>query len=115
MSDSSNVTEPVRYAVIGLGRAGWDIHVSQLRGRPDARIVAVADPIAERREQAAAEFGCRAYESLAKLLKNSDDVDVVVVATPSAHHAADTKKSFKAGKHVVVEKPMAVTVAEAEG
>src|SRR4051812_27717134 len=115
MIEASNTHDPIRYAVVGLGRAGWDIHVSQLRGREDARIVAVVDPLPERRDPAAAEFGCRAYESLAKLLKKCDDVDVVVIATPSATHASDTKKSFKAGKHVVVEKPMAVTVAEAEG
>ncbi len=106
--------QPIRYAIVGLGRAGWEIHVNQLRGRPDARITAVADPLAERRDQAVAEFECRAYDSLAKLLKKSDDIDVVVIATPSAHHAADTKRCFKAGRHVVVEKPMAASVAEAE-
>jgi scyllo-inositol 2-dehydrogenase (NADP+) len=107
------MSEPIRYGVVGLGRAGWDIHVKELRPRADAKIVAVADPVAERRDQAVAEFGCKAYPNLAKLLKQ-DDVEVVVIATPSVAHAADTKKSFAAGKHVVVEKPMAMSVAEAD-
>jgi predicted dehydrogenase len=107
------VSEPIRYGVVGLGRAGWDIHVRELRPRADARVVAVADPVAERREQAVAEFGCKAHPNLAKLLKQ-DDVEVVVIATPSVSHAADTKKAFAAGKHVVVEKPMAMSVPEAD-
>ena len=107
------VSEIVRYAVVGLGRAGWGIHVHQLRERADSKIVAVADPVEARRNEAAAEFGCKTYTTLAKLLKQ-DDVDVVVIATPSAAHARETKQSLKAGKHVVVEKPMALSLAEAD-
>src|SRR5688572_29475841 len=112
-----NVTadDPIRYGVVGLGRAGWDIHVKQLRERPDAKVVAVVDPVPERREQTEREFaGCKSYAKLADMLRKQPDVEVVVVATPSALHAPDAKKSLKAGKHVVVEKPMAVSVAEAD-
>jgi predicted dehydrogenase len=111
--DARNDHEPVRYGIVGLGRAGWDIHVRDLRPRADARIVAVADPLAERREQAVAEFSCKAYPTLAKLLKQ-DDVEVVVIATPSVAHGRDAKKALAAGRHVVVEKPMAMSVAEAD-
>ena len=107
------MSDPIRYGVVGLGRAGWDIHVRELRPRADAKIVAVADPVAERRDQAVAEFGCKTYPNLAKLLKQ-DDVEVVVIATPSVSHARDTRKALAAGKHVVVEKPMAMSVAEAD-
>jgi predicted dehydrogenase len=106
---------PVRYAVVGLGRAGWNIHVYQLRPKADARIVAVADPMAERRDEAVKEFGCKAYESIDVMLADKSlDAEVVVVATPSNLHGPDTKKALKAGKHVVVEKPMAMSVAEAD-
>ena len=105
--------EPIRYGIVGLGRAGWDIHVAQLRNRPDAKIVAVVDPVEERRKEAAAAFGCKTYTSLSRMLKQAD-VEVVVIATPSVMHGPDTKKALKAGKHVVVEKPMALSVAEAE-
>src|SRR5438477_12450937 len=105
--------EVIQYGIVGLGRAGWNIHIEQLRGRSDAKIVAVADPVAERRDEAQREFGCKTYTSLSKLLKQ-DDIDVVVVATPSVTHASDTIKSLRAGKHVVVEKPMAVSLAQAD-
>ncbi len=94
--DARNDHEPVRYGIVGLGRAGWDIHVRDLRPRADARIVAVADPLAERREQAVAEFSCKAYPTLAKLLKQ-DDVEVVVIATPSVAHGRDAKIWRRAG------------------
>jgi scyllo-inositol 2-dehydrogenase (NADP+) len=105
--------EPIRYGVVALGRAGWDIHIAELRNRADAKIVACADPIPERRAQAEAELGCKTYSTLAKLLKQ-DDVEVVVIATPSAQHARETKKSLAAVKHVVCEKPMAMSLAETD-
>jgi scyllo-inositol 2-dehydrogenase (NADP+) len=109
-------SQVVRYAVVGLGRAGWGIHVHQLRGRADSRIVAVVDPVEERRNEAVAEFQCAAYDSLAKMLKrHADDVDVAVVATRSADHARDTRVALRGGKHVVCEKPMAMSLRQADG
>src|SRR5215212_1759217 len=107
------MSDPIRYAVVGLGRAGWDIHVHQLRGREDAKIVAVVDPVEERRNEAAKEFGGKTYTNLAKMLKQ-EDVEIVVVATPSKDHGSDTKKALTAGKHVIVEKPMATSLREAD-
>lgn len=104
---------PIRYGVVGLGRAGWDIHVAGLRNRSDAKIVAVVDPVAERRAEAESSFGCKSYTKLGQLLANAD-VEVVVIATPSVFHGPDSKKALKAGKHVVVEKPMAMSLAEAD-
>ena len=106
--------EPLRYAIVGLGRAGWSIHAEALKARQDAQVVAVADPSAERRDEAAATFQCRELRSLATLLRKEPDVEVVVVATPSKRHGPDSKAALKAGRHVVVEKPMAMSVAEAD-
>jgi predicted dehydrogenase len=105
--------DPIRYGVVGLGRAGWDIHIHQLRGRADMRIVAVVDPLPQRREEAEKEFGCKSYDSLAPMLSQSD-VEVVIVATPSNDHASDTIASLRAGKHVICEKPMAMSLDEAD-
>lgn len=105
--------DAIRYAVVGLGRAGWDIHVDQLRGRSDAKIAAVLDPVEARRDQAAREFGCKTYTSFSKLLKQ-DDIEVVIIASPSNRHGPDSKAAFKAGKHVVVEKPMATSLRQAD-
>jgi len=105
--------EPIRYGVVALGRAGWDIHIAELRKRADAKIVACVDPLPDRRAQAEAELGCKTYPTLGKLLKQ-DDVEIVVIATPSAQHAPDTKKALKAGKHVICEKPMAMSLSETD-
>jgi len=105
--------QPLRYAVAGLGRAGWMIHVEQLRDRPDARIAGVLEPVADRRDEAVAEFGCRAYDSFEEMLAD-DGVDVVVIATPSIHHADECIRAMRAGRHVVIEKPMAMNLTEAD-
>lgn len=107
------MSDVIRYAVIGLGRAGWDIHVAMLRGRRDAKIVAVVEPVKERVDEAVREFGCKVGASLDDVLKMGD-VDVVVLATPSKGHAEEAIACMRAGKHVVVEKPMAMSVAEAD-
>jgi len=103
----------IQYAVVGLGRSGWGIHVAQLRERTDAKIVAVADPLEARRQQAQDELGCLAYESLDELL-GQKEVDVMVITTPSTVHTSDAIKALAVGYHVVVEKPMALNVTDAE-
>ena len=107
------MSESINYGVVGLGRAGWDIHIRELRARPDAKVVAVVDTVAERREQARMELGSTPYESLKDLLADPA-VEVVVVATPSVMHAPDAIAALDAGKHVVVEKPMCMNIAEAD-
>ncbi len=77
-------------------------------------LVAVADPNVERRKAAETDFpGVRTYASAAELA-GDDDVEVVFVATPPAHHASLTLDLLLAGKHVACEKPLCLTVAEAD-
>jgi predicted dehydrogenase len=77
-------------------------------------LVAVVDPSLERRKAAEADFpGVRAYASIGELV-NDDDVEVAFVATPPAHHAALTLALLRAGKHVACEKPLCLTMAEAD-
>ncbi len=106
--------EPIRYGIVGLGRAGWPLHFEALCAREDARVVAVADPLAERRREAADLSGCQTHRSIGGLLKQPD-VEVVVIASPSVRHGPDARRALRAGKHVVVEKPMALSVKEADG
>jgi len=106
-------TKAITYGVVGLGRAGWNIHINQLRGRLDAEIVAVADPKSERRKEAVEEFGCQGYDSLEQVL-TQDGIEVVVIATPSVNHSLDAIAALRAGKHVVVEKPMALNTDAAD-
>jgi len=104
----------VRIGIAGQGRSGWGIHARTIRELPEQfRVVAVADPLAERQEQARNELGCRAYGEFAQLLED-DEVELVVVSTPNRLHAEYSRAALEAGKHVVCEKPFALTAAEAD-
>jgi phthalate 4,5-cis-dihydrodiol dehydrogenase len=74
-------------------------------------LVAAADPRPEATQRFAAEFGARTYDGVEALCANPD-VEVVYVATPHEHHAAHVAMATAHGKHVLVEKPMAITLAE---
>ncbi len=105
--------EPIRYGILGLGRAGVGIHIRQLKQRDDARIVAVCDPLPDRRQQVADELGAVACDSREALFAHAD-LDVAVIATPSHTHAEDAAAALAAGCDVVVEKPLAITLSEAD-
>jgi scyllo-inositol 2-dehydrogenase (NADP+) len=104
---------PIKTAVVGLGRAGWDIHVRALRNRPDYQIVAAVDVDEKRRAHAEAELGCKSFADLGSCLAGSP-AELVIVANRSVDHAQDTIQALEAGRHVLVEKPMATTLAEAD-
>lgn len=104
----------VKVGISGLGRSGWNIHASLFEFLPEKyRVVAVADPMEERRREAVAKFGCKAYSEFEQLISD-DEVELVVVATPSHLHSSQTIMALKSGKNVVCEKPMAATITEAD-
>lgn len=108
------MNEKVKVAIAGLGRSGWRIHANALGHLPDLyRVTAVLDPIEERRQEAAQRFGCKTYVDFESLVQD-DDIELLVVATPSYLHAPQTIKALKAGKNVICEKPMATNLAEAD-
>ncbi|MGI6207961.1 MAG: Gfo/Idh/MocA family protein [Anaerolineae bacterium] len=107
---------PVAVGVVGLGRAGWDIHVRTLQSPVIAgkfRLAAVTDPIEGRMAEAAELTGCRTHRNLEALCADPE-VELVVVATPSHLHAEHSVDAMRAGKHVLCEKPMAISLAEAD-
>ena len=104
---------PIKAAVLALGRSGWKIHVAAMRDDPRFKVVSVLDLDADRRKQAEDELGCDSYTDLGELLKNSP-AELVVVATPSVFHCEQSIKAMRSGRHVVVEKPMSATLAEAD-
>jgi predicted dehydrogenase len=109
----STQNTPIKVGVVGLGRAGWHIHVDRMRGDERFQIAAVSDLQEERLKEAADEFGCATFKSLDELLQGSD-CEVVVIASQSADHAPHTIAALQAGKHVVVEKPMSLNTTEAD-
>lgn len=105
----------IRAAMIGYGGAfGMGKgHAQWVNGVEGMRTVAVADPDVSRLEVARAELpGIETYRSIDELLKKSD-ANLVVIITPHDSHAPLALKALKAGRHVVLEKPMCLTVAEA--
>ena len=100
-----------RIGVVGCGYWGAK-HVRVLSGLCDVGGVALIDPSAPSREALAAAFPVAAsYSSLATALPH---VDAVVIATPPATHTDLALQALRAGKHVLVEKPLATSAAEAQ-
>jgi phthalate 4,5-cis-dihydrodiol dehydrogenase len=96
----------------GLGRA-FSLMAPTLAGDARLRLVAAADPRPEARRRFEADFRARAYASVEELCADRE-VEAVYVATPHQFHAAHARLAAAAGKHVLVEKPMALTLAECE-
>jgi predicted dehydrogenase len=111
---AQNAGTPIRVGIAALGRAGWGIHANAMAGLADQfSIVAVCDPDPARQQEARDRFACRAYTDYAELVAD-DEVELMVVATPSQLHASHTATALQAGKHVIVEKPMGKSLAEVD-
>jgi predicted dehydrogenase len=105
---------PIKVGIAGLGRSGWKIHAETLAAMGDKfTVVAVTDQRAERQAEAKEKFGCKAYDDIQPLLAQAD-VELVVIATPNHLHAQQAIAAMVAGKHVLCEKPFAMSTAEAD-
>ena len=100
------------FAIVGLGVIA-PAHARAIAGLPNARLRAVVDTTPELARQRAAEWSVDGYTELEPVLARSD-VDVVCVCVPSGLHAEVGVQAARAGKHVVVEKPIDVTLAAAD-
>lgn len=106
--------QPIRVGIIGQGRSGRDIHGAHLSKDTERyKIVAVVDPLDERRERAKAEYGCDVYADYSELLKR-DDIDLIVNASPSKFHVPITETFLEAGFNVLCEKPLANKAADVD-
>ena len=101
---------PLRIGVAGLGR-GFMLMLPTLAGDRRVALVAAADPREEARARFVADFGGRAYDTV-EALSRDDEVEAVYVATPHELHARHAIAAADAGKHVLVEKPMALDLDE---
>jgi len=104
------MTAPLKLGVIGLGRA-FTLMLPTFAADPRIALVAASDPRADARERFAAEFNAHVYDD-AEALCADPDVAAVYVASPHQFHVAHVKCAAKHGKHVLVEKPMALSVGE---
>ena len=101
---------PIRVAVIGVGHLGR-FHAQKYAQLPACRLVAVVDADAARASAVGAEVGAAASTDLAAVL---EQVDAVSIATPTPTHHAVGMACLRAGKHALIEKPLAATLAEGE-
>jgi phthalate 4,5-cis-dihydrodiol dehydrogenase len=98
--------------VAGLGR-GFMLMLPTLTSDPRLKLIAAADPRAAARQRFAAEFGARTYETVEELCGDAE-IEAIYIATPHQFHAAHAIAAARAGKHMLIEKPMAVTLDECE-
>lgn len=101
---------PIRTGVLGYGLAGRHFHIPFIRALADFELRAVVTSRAEARDHLP---GVRVVAQ-AEDIFNANDIDLVVVATPHRLHVEQTLAALRAGKHVVVEKPVATSAAEIE-
>lgn len=107
--------ETLRVCVVGTGRAGM-VHAKNFRWRtPHAQLVAIVDQDIERLKKAAADLSLEgnSYHSLESALE-CVDIDAVVITTPTFTHAHLTILAAQAGKHILCEKPMALSLEECD-
>ena len=99
---------PLRLGLIGCGHIARTVHVPILLRLPMAELVAIAEPDRQRREEAARQApGAEAREDYLELLQ-MPTVDAVLICLPTALHSEAAEAAFKAGKHVYLEKPVAM-------
>jgi predicted dehydrogenase len=109
------MSSKVKVAIIGCGGIANGKHLPSLSKLKNVELVAFCDVLIERAEKAAAEYGvdnANVYEDYRELLEN-EEIEVVHVLTPNDSHAEISIAALDAGKHVMCEKPMAKTSAEA--
>ena len=104
------MSRPVRVGVVGAGSLGYH-HVRILRDLPGAQLVGFYERAAERAAMVSVELGVPATKSLAELL---DETDAVTIVVPTPAHHAVAKAALERGRHVLIEKPIAVTLEETD-
>lgn len=104
----------LNFALVGCGRIAKRhselLGLNQIKG---ARLAAVCDRVASKAEQTAQRFKVPAFTDMHAMMRESD-IDAVVVLTESGHHAKHVVELAPYGKHIVVEKPMALTLDDAD-
>jgi predicted dehydrogenase len=109
------VTVDARVIRVGFSGCGIvsELHARAVAANPRTALAAVFDPDRGRAETAAARWGCRTHAGYADLL-GDDAVDAVFVLSPTPRHLEQARAALVAGKHVLVEKPVALDVGDVE-
>jgi phthalate 4,5-cis-dihydrodiol dehydrogenase len=103
---------PLQLAIAGLGMAGA-VMVRAAAAHPGVNLVTVAEPNFETRNTFARDFNTPSYAQLFELC-DDDRIEAVYVATPHQYHKTHAVRLAEAGKHIILEKPMALTLADCD-
>jgi phthalate 4,5-cis-dihydrodiol dehydrogenase len=111
------MNEPLRLGVVGLGRA-FMLMLPTFAHHPLIQLVAAADPREEARRRFESDFSrpqapARSYDSV-EALCGDESVEALYIASPHQFHVAHVRLAAAHGKHVLVEKPMALTIADCQ-
>jgi predicted dehydrogenase len=102
----------IGFGIIGCGMISR-FHAKAVAGIRGAKVVACQDAFPGAADKLAAELGCTAYHDLDAMLADPE-VDVVTICTPSGLHMEPAVAAAKAGKHIIVEKPLDITLARCD-
>lgn len=109
---SLNEMKKFRFGILGCGMIAR-VHAAAIQSLDQAELAGAADFSREAAQRFCGEFGGRIYESDQEMLAD-ESIDVVCICTPSHCHADNAISALNHGKHVVLEKPMALNTAEAD-
>ncbi len=104
--------EKYNFGIVGCGSIGVR-HGDVLSSMQDAQLMAVCDPVKEKADELAKRFGVKAYYDYNEFLQDPS-IEVVSICTPSGMHAAQTIAAANAKKHVICEKPMALSLEDCD-
>jgi predicted dehydrogenase len=96
------------FGIVGAGLIA-DFHARAIGDIPNAKLVGCCDKVPEKAKKLADKFDVQAFDDYEDMLK-SDQIDIVTIATPSGFHMEPTVAAAQAGKHVLCEKPMDITL-----
>lgn len=102
----------IKFGVVGQGHIGKR-HAEMIRRNPDCELVAVCD-ILPKEKLGLQDLQEKFYHSIEEMLAGEPGLDVVNICTPNGLHASHSLLALEANKHIVVEKPMALTKADCE-
>lgn len=112
---TSPCTSPIRTVVLGFGLSGRIFHAPFLAADPNFEVTAIVTRDPERRDAARHEYpDAQLLDSFDDVVASAENVDLVVIGTPSFTHETFAAQALDAGLHVVVDKPFAVTSASGE-
>ncbi len=108
---------PIYVAVVGVGVFGRNharVYKELEQQGEGVHLLGVVDSDVTRADAVAREFGCKAFGSVEQMLTTHSEVQAATVAVPTVHHLAVARQLMKAGVDVLIEKPLAATLAEAD-